>query len=220
MTVRMLLLVAVAGAAATSTAFAQSREPLPIVVLDIRGTSVGLPTTFGWTPPVPEETVVPSRSYGLDVGGHVYPLRGGVVSLGIGAALVLSRGVATQAEPANDTDTLVRPEVTTRLASIAPQLSVNFGHRHGWSYLSGGVGRARVRSEVSQPLTPASPTTVDAGWVQTINWGGGARWFINDHIAFTFDLRWHRLPDVDATVNRPAAGKTSLIVVGGGISIK
>jgi hypothetical protein len=220
MTVRLIVLVAVAGASAAGTAFAQQREPLPLAVLDIRGASAGLPTAFGWTPPVPEETVVPSRSFGLDLGGHLYLLRRNSVSLGIGAAVVFSRGVAMQAGAASDPDTSVLPEVTTRLTSFAPQLSINFGHRYGWSYLSGGVGRARVRSEVSQPLTPTSPSMVDIGWVQTINWGGGARWFLNDHVAFNIDLRWHRLPDVDATTGRPAAQKTSLIVVGGGISIK
>jgi hypothetical protein len=110
--------------------------------------------------------------------------------------------------------------VTTRLAMFASQFSVNFGHRGGWSYISGGLGRSRVRSEAS-PIPPATvPSNVEIGWVQTINYGGGARWFISDHIAFSLDLRWYRLPSVDATSTRPAAGRTTLLVAGGGISIK
>jgi opacity protein-like surface antigen len=219
MIVRVLLLVVAAIAGATSAASAQQKEPLPVAVLDLRGASVGLPTTFGWTPPLPEETSIPSRSYGFDVGGHWYPLRGGSVSLGLGANIVFSRGVVSQEETGEATASPAF-EVKTRLTSVAPQVSVNFGHRYGWSYLSGGIGRARVRSEVSPPLTPPAVSLVESEWVQSINWGGGARWFINDHVAFSLDLRWHRLPDVEATATRPAAGKTSLIVAGGGISIK
>jgi hypothetical protein len=61
---------------------------------------------------------------------------------------------------------------------------------------------------------------VEIGWVQTINYGGGARWFINDHLALNLDLRWHKLPSVAATTSHPATGRASLIVAGGGISVK
>jgi opacity protein-like surface antigen len=219
MIARVLLLAAAFLAGAASTSVAQQKEPLPRGVIDVRGASVGLPTVAGWTPPVPEGTVVPSRSYGLDVGGHLYIWRGRVVALGIGAAVVMSKGTTSPAEPAGAQLT-VAPKVATRLTSLAPQLSINFGHRLGWSYISGGVGRARVKADVSRRATLTSPTLVEIGWVETINYGGGARWFINDHIAFNLDLRWHKLPSVSATATQSAAGRTSLIVAGGGISIK
>jgi opacity protein-like surface antigen len=219
MIARVLLLAAAFLAGAASTSVAQQKEPLPRGVIDVRGASVGLPTVAGWTPPVPEGTVVPSRSYGLDVGGHLYIWRGRVVALGIGAAVVMSKGTTSPAEPAGAQLT-VAPKVATRLTSLAPQLSINFGHRLGWSYISGGVGRARVKADVSRRATLTSPTLVEIGWVETINYGGGARWFINDHIAFNLDLRWHKLPSVSATATQSAAGRASLIVAGGGISIK
>lgn len=219
MIARVLLLAAAFLAGAASTSVAQQKEPLPRGVIDVRGASVGLPTVAGWTPPVPEGTVVPSRSYGLDVGGHLYIWRGRVVALGIGAAVVMSKGTTSPAEPAGAQLT-VAPKVATRLTSLAPQLSINFGHRFGWSYISGGVGRARVKADVSRRATLTSPTLVEIGWVETINYGGGARWFINDHIAFNLDLRWHKLPSVSATATQSAAGRASLIVAGGGISIK
>jgi hypothetical protein len=220
MIVRVLLLAVASLTVTASATVAQQKEPLPVAVVDLRGASVGLPAVTGWTPPVPEGTVVPSRSAGVDIGGHVYFVRRRSVSLGIGGAVVFSRGVASPAEPASGGESSTLPEVTTRFTTFAPQLSVNFGHRYGWSYISGGLGRARVRSEVSRPATSTSPSAVEIGWVQSINYGGGARWFINDHIAFNLDLRWHKLPNVDATTTSAAAGKASLIVAGGGISIK
>lgn len=218
MIARVLLLAAALVTGAASVTAAQQREVLPIAVVDVRGASVGLPAVFGWTPPVPDDTVVPSRSYGLDAGAHVYVLRRRVISLGVGGMFVVSRGVSKPAEPESGVQTL--PEVRTRLTTVGSQLSINFGHRHGWSYLSGGIGRARVSSSVSLPATVASPTEVEIGWVRSINYGGGARWFINDHVAFNLDLRWHRLPEVAATATRDAAGRASLLVAGGGISIK
>lgn len=220
MTSRVLMLVVASLMGTASTTAAQQRESLPRAVLDLRGASVGLPAVEGWTPPVPETTVVPSRSYGLDVGGHVYLLRARVVSVGVGAAVVVSRGISKPPEPAAGAQATTVPEVRTRLTTLAPQLSFNFGHRYGWSYISGGIGRARVRSEVLRSAATTSPTSIEIGWVQTINYGGGARWFINDHIAFNLDLRWHKLPLVAATTSRPGAGRASLLVAGGGISIK
>jgi hypothetical protein len=220
MIARPLLLAVACVIGKASTSPAQQKEPLPRAVLDVRATSVGLPTVEGWTPPVPEGTLVPSRSLGFDLGGHVYIVRGRSVGLGLGAAMVMARKTTSPPDPPAGAEPSTAPDVTTRLTSVAPQLSLNFGHRLGWSYISGGVGRARVRADVSRPATIGSPTMVEIGWVQTINYGGGARWFINDHIAFNLDLRWHKLPSVSATATQPAAGRASLIVAGGGISIK
>jgi hypothetical protein len=204
-----------------STTLAQSgRERLPVAVVDVRGASVGLPTTEGWTPPVAENTLVPGRNYGVDLGAHVYALRGKRVALGIGASYVLAKGKTSPPAPAAGAAPSTVPDVTTRLRSLAPQLSINFGHRFGWSYLSGGIGRAWVNSEVTRAATLTSATMVEISGAQTINYGGGARWFLNEHIAFNLDLRWHKLPALAATTTQPATGKASLIVAGGGISIK
>ena len=148
----------------------------------------------------------------------MYLFRARIVSLGVGVAALVARGSATT--DAQSTTESVFPEVTTRVRSLTPQISLNFGHRQGWSYLSGGLGRARGASEVSRALTATSPSTVEIGWVRTLNYGGGARWFLGDHIALNLDLRWHTLPLVAATATQAGAGRATLIVAGGGISIR
>ena len=215
------MLAGVVTLAPASIGFAQqAKQPLPIAVVDVRAASVGLPTAEGWTPPVPDGTLIPGRNYGLDAGAHVYVLRGRRVALGFGAALVIAGGTTSPPEaPAGSTPNTA-PEVSTRVRMLAPQFSINFGHRFGWSYLSAGLGLARVSSDVSRALTPASPTAVEFGWSQSINYGGGARWFINEHIAVNLDLRWHTLPSMAATATQPATRRDSLVVAGGGISIK
>jgi hypothetical protein len=217
MTARVSLLAVTVVCATASATAAQPREPLPRAVFDVRAASVGLPTVAGWTPPVPQGTEVPSRSLGFDLGGHLHLFRSRVISLGIGAGALFARGTTTPPEATTGTPL---PEVTTRLRSVSSQLSINFGHGRGWSYLSGGIGRARVESQVSRAATATAPTAVEFESVPSINYGGGARWFLNDHIAFNLDLRWHQLSSVAASASRAAAGRATLIVAGGGISIK
>ena len=48
--------------------------------------------------------------------------------------------------PGNDEE-IEGPTITTRFTSFAPQLSFNFGRDEGWSYISGGIGSARITSE-------------------------------------------------------------------------
>jgi hypothetical protein len=108
--------------------------------------------------------------------------------------------------------------VETQITSFAPQLSLNFGHSLGWSYVSVGLGRARVESQAT--LTGATFTPRDSDYVKTLNYGGGARWFINDHLGVGFDLRWHKLGLVAPTATHPGAGRSSLLMAGVGIVVK
>jgi hypothetical protein len=78
--------------------------------------------------------------------------------------------------------------VQTDLRAISPQLSFNFGSGDGWSYLSAGLGVADV---VTQTTGPAGRR--DTPWLQAINFGGGARWFLKSHFAVGFDLRFRRI---------------------------
>jgi hypothetical protein len=110
------------------------------------------------------------------------------------------------------------PEVTTRITSVTPQVSLSFGHSLGWSYLSAGLGRTRVESEAT--LTGAIFTPRDSDWVKTLNYGGGARWFLNDHVGVGFDVRWHKVSLVTATATRPGAPRASLLVAGAGLVLK
>jgi hypothetical protein len=198
----------------------QNDRLLPRAVADVRVASVGLPTSPGWTPAVPAGTTVPGRALGFEAGGHLYAVRFKVGAIGFGGTYVFGRShtsppAATASQPA------VEPGVTTRLDMLSPQVSLNFGHRLGWSFIGGGLGRARATSEVSEPVAGVpTPAPAESGWQRAINYGVGARWFFSHHVAFSLDLRWYQLSAVDATTTRGALPRQSLFVAGGGISIK
>jgi hypothetical protein len=112
------------------------------------------------------------------------------------------------------------PEVTTKITTLAPQVSLNFGHSLGWSYLSAGLGQSRVKGEATPTTGTTTFTPSDSGHVKTINFGGGARWFMKDRLGFGFDLRWYKLSLVPATDTHPGAGRASLFAAGAGVVLK
>lgn len=223
MTPRSAVLVA-ALVLVVRTSAAQVPAPIPRFVADVRGATAGLPTSQGWTPVVPEGSEVPSRSLGLEVGGHVRVARMGALNLGIGATWLTARGTLTPDPPPPPDGTtppaVPSPEVSTRFTSIAPQLSLNFGRKLGWSYVSVGLGRARVRSEASAAATPTTPAIVESNWTRVLNFGGGARWFVSDHFGVGFDLRWHQLAAVTGDATRPSAPRETMLTLGVGISVQ
>jgi hypothetical protein len=166
--------------------------------------SSGLPSAAGWTPPVPADTTVPSRSLGVQGSGTVL-----VGRIGLGATFLFSEGHTT---PLPET-----PQVRTRVRAFAPQVSVNFGRRLGWSYLSAGYGAVKVTSDAAA-LGTLPAASVDSGWAPALNFGGGARWFIRDHFGASFDLRWHRLWSRD--IEGLTAPSTTFFVLGAGITIQ
>lgn len=194
------------------SAAAQTADPVGPFVVDVRGLMSGLPTTEGWTPVVPAGTDVPSRGFGLEGGAHFYFAKWGPARLGAGASFSMARGTATAV-------TAGTPDVKTRATTLAPQLSFNFGHRLGWSYLSAGYGGAQLTSEASRVgVTPAA--IVESGWMSAINIGGGARWFITEHFGVGFDARWHRLSSRDATATSLAAPRATLFHLAVGVSLQ
>lgn len=197
---------AVGLAALVSPARAQPREPLPPYVFDARGATVSLPTREGWTPTQGSGSDVPGRGWAAEVGGHMYPLRLGPVTVGLGAAWVAARG---RLKSASGT-----PGVTTRLAVVAPHLSFNFGHRLGWSYLSGGVGRGRVDSVAEGEL--ADPVEGS----KLLHYGGGARWFVRDRLAVGFDVRIYQLSPRPATLRRPPGPRLKQVALAAGVSFR
>jgi hypothetical protein len=211
-----------AGFAAASDA--QPREPIGWFVADVRAASAGLPVGEGWTPGVAEGTQVPARTLGFEFGAHVQFVRFRVGALGIGATWLTARGTASPPEPAEGTvipPDAIDPTVTTRLTSLSPQLSLNFGHALGWSYISAGLGRTRVQGEAEgAPGSTSRYAPVDSDWVTTLNFGGGARWFVNDRVGVGFDLRWRRLRPVAATATRPGAAGESTLSIAAGLSVK
>jgi opacity protein-like surface antigen len=221
MNIRTFMLAA-AMIGAASVVSAQQKEPLPRAVADLRAASAGLPTGIGWTPAVPEGTLIPGRGLGLDAGAHVYFARFKLGAIGVGSTVLLARGKAAppEAETSSSTPVTALPAVSTKLTAIVPQVSFNFGHRLGWSYISGGLGRTRVTSRVAEPLAGSPVAPAESGWARTINYGGGARWFINDHLAVNLDLRWYKIARVEATPTTGALPKQSLVTAGAGISIK
>lgn len=217
-----VVVFAVVVLATANASLAQPHEPIGRFVVDVRGASAGLPTEEGWTPAVPSGTVVPSRALGLEAGVHVYMVRFRGAALGLGATWLVSQGrIAPPVAPESTTaPTLASPEVTTRLSSVVPQLSLNFGHALGWSYLSAGLGQTRVESDAVAASSTIQFIPRDSGWTKTLNFGGGARWFITDHLGVGFDLRWHKLSIVPATATRPSAPRASLLTAGVGVSLK
>ncbi len=159
-------------------------------------------------------TDMPTRGYGLVVGAHFYPARGRNVALGLGGELLL-RARASRTIPPVVEDGPEGPTVVTSLTAVTPQVSLNFGKRNGWSYVSGGIGWASYASELQDD------PFADSGSRRTaINYGGGARWFATPHVAFTFDLRFYAIGAQEATTLRPAVAKTTVMVVSAGIGLR
>ena len=194
-------------------ATAQGVEPIGRFVVDVRGSiplygqNEQLAANEGLFP-----FQLPSRGLGIDVGGHLYPLRWRGITFGIGISLLTSAGERA----ADENDPVVDgPTVRTTFAAVSPQLSFNFGAKEGWSYLSGGLGVSRLTmSTVAQGNE--SPRRA-----KTINYGGGARWFVKRHLAFTLDLRFYAISPLPSTeTGELETPRITLMVVNAGVSFK
>jgi hypothetical protein len=100
-------------------------------------------------------------------------------------------------------------------------VSLNFGGRDGWSYVTVGLGRASFAMERREPDdTTAAPEDDDAKKISVLNYGGGARWFMKKRLAFTLDLRFYSLSAQEATAMHVATPKMRVMVFSGGFSIR
>ena len=156
---------------------------------------------------------IPSRGLGIAAGVNVYPFRLGKVSIGFGGEWLTSRGSKTL-EPTT-AGAPSSPTVTTSFSVLSPQISLNFGGRDGWSYVSGGIGLASFTTERED-----APVADADGRTRSLNYGGGARWFAKEHLAFCFDLRFYKINPQDATTGRPAFGGRRMMAFSAGISLK
>jgi hypothetical protein len=207
--------VVVLGAA---DAAAQPSQPVGPFVVDIRGSLA----RFKEDPAVAsalavEPSNLPTRGLGVTVGAHWYPLRRGRLSIGIGGELVMARDSRTAEPDEDEEDTPTStplPTVTTRFSSLSPQLSLNFGKRDGWSYLSGGIGLAALTPEKAGTAMP------DGDRVRAIHYGGGARWFTGPHVAFTFDVRFYTVSAQAAQGTRPSFPRSKFTVFSAGVSLR
>lgn len=200
-------------------------RPGPFAI-DIRGVTTAVPQDAFFFPRLPSGTLVPSRGFGLDLGGHVYLFNVGPARVGIGANLLRMRGTASPPEPVRTGTTpppanpiQATPDVRATVTTVAPQISLNFGSAAGWSYLSAGIGTAQITSSRSAFQTGAEETQ-ENGSVSSINVGGGARWFAKTHLAFSFEIRVHMLAAGSGTATAPSTPATKLVTAGVGISIK
>jgi hypothetical protein len=169
---------------------AQSLTPEPPgpYVIDIRGTTLGVPQTPDFYPAdLPGDTIIPARGFGLQAGAHLYRGKLGPGRFGFGVDFSWTRGTAAPVvSSSGSTGTITGitlPDVHVTMRVISPQVSWNFGSSKGWSYLTGGGGVASVRS-----VAGAQDLTRQVG---DINAGAGARWFLTDHLGVGFDLRAH-----------------------------
>jgi hypothetical protein len=160
---------------------------------------------------------LPGVGIGVLVGAHVYPVRWRAITFGIGGELTVNRAHQTLsiAAAADGSTPAIRPS-TERFTSVSPQLSFNFGSGHGWSYLTGGIGYS------TWYLVPEGqdPFPMDSARVQTINYGGGARWFKKRHLAFSFDVRFYAINPIPGSFGHADSPRTTLLIVGAGVSIK
>lgn len=214
---RRAMLAALAILSIAGSAGAQEREPPGPLAVDAR---VALP---GFTEDVSvasalgvDSATLPGRGLGLVFGAQWYPLRARAVTLGIGGELLLSRGSRA---PVTDEDAgppaVPGPEVRTTFSSLSPQVSLNFGTHRGWSYLTGGFGWGAFRTELAD-----SPVAPPASRPRVFNYGGGARWFAKEHLAFALDLRFYAIAAQEAVVARPAYASQTLMVFSAGVAFK
>lgn len=217
--VLVLLVLLAAGPAS-----AQTSERLPWFSVDLHGAWVGLPTAEGWVPPLSATTPLPGRGWGLAGGATVYPLKLGVATFGLGVSLATGKGssdplTSTTGSGPTEQTAQTTTSVTTQITSVLPQLSINFGHKLGWSYLSVGYGRTKVASS-SEAFGSLAAITVPEAWNAALNFGGGAKWFMKPHLGAGFDVRFTKLSSRGATEVLPSAKRTQMITLSVGISIQ
>ncbi len=187
------------------------------MALDIHGDFVKFPDTQALADSRNLLSVadLPGTAFGGTIALHFYPLRWKAVTFGLGGEVVGLR--AHNVPSALESQTSGTIAVTEKFLSASPQLSFNFGSAAGWSYISGGVGL----SQWSVIPDGAAPQDVDTARLTTLNYGGGARWFMKRHLAFSFDVRIYSIDKgAPSSTGLPGSPHASLMVIGAGISLR
>jgi hypothetical protein len=207
------LLLVLCGFARLSSA----QEPPPRIgpfVVDLHGTVPRFPND----PQLAESRglapgELPGSGLGVHTGAHVYVLEWRALTVGLGGSLTLARS-HSGVKPLSPVET--GRAVTEKFTHVAPELSFNFGTGRGWSYISGGIGPG-VWSVVPDGQVP---TPGDEERLQTINYGGGARWFAKPHLAFSFDVRFYAINPGSPRGLLPGSPRRTLLILGAGVSVK
>lgn len=208
------LLVSSCLLASPGVSRAQVAAPPGPFVVDARGAFSNVARTEELSVPrglQPAE--LPNRVLGLDVGAHFYPVRK-KVTLGIGASLLMIGGTQTPGSSDDGTGATTVTEGEFRVRGIAPQLSLNFGSSRGWSYLGGGLGFSQLKAGRAESDLAYSPNLL------TLNVGGGARWFVSEHVAITFDGRYYRMASKPLEADYIGNPVVSMFVLSAGLSFK
>jgi hypothetical protein len=202
----------------TVAAPASAQEPLPKVgpfVVDLQGLFVKFPATQQLVDSRGLDAIseLPGAAFGGRLGLHLYFLRWKQLTFGIGGEVV---GLRAHNVPPADTSIMGLQPVTEKFLSASPQLSFNFGGRNGWSYISGGIGLSQWA------IVPDGAESQDADIerLRTTNYGGGARWFMKPHLAFSFDVRVYSIAAGTPALGFPGSPRSNLTVIGAGVSIK
>jgi hypothetical protein len=198
---------------------ARAQDPppaLPPIVIDLQGAFTRLPDDAELADSRGLETSeLPGSALGGNVAAHLYLFRYRAVTFGIGGHLTYVGGHQTPEDSPEGGSALLQP-VTERVVSGGAQLSFNFGTGDGWSYLSGGIGRTVW--QIIPGERGALPA--DEERLKTLNYGGGARWFITRRLAFSFDVRFHAINPGTPTATLFGSPRTTLMVISVGGTIK
>jgi hypothetical protein len=193
-------------------AHAQPEPTLPPLVIDVRGFYAGLgrdPATATGLGVPPSE--LPNRGLGGFAGLHLYPIRTKGFAVGLGGEGLLARG---RSQPLASDGTALGPPIEQRLRGLAGILTLNFGHRQGWSYLAAGMGPLQF------PTFQGESPPGDPPQQMTLNYGGGARWFIKRHVAFGFDIRFYVTKPELPVPPYPPRERNRLLIMSAGLSFK
>ena len=195
-------------------AYAQVQQPISPYVIDLRGfySGLGQDLTTAANLGVPAINL-PKRGLGGVLGLHVYPLRKKTFALGLGGEFLLARGRAQEKD--DTTGDPVGLPIEQRVVSLSPQISLNFGHRGGWSYLTAGMGPLSFET-FQGTIAPADAPPKK----NTINMGGGARWFAASHVAFMFDVRYYLTRPEEVIGPFPGRARNRLRILSAGIAIR
>jgi hypothetical protein len=194
-----------------------AQEPPPRIgpfVIDIHGTLPHFPddpqlaASRGLS-----QSELPGLGLGVHAGAHVYVFKWKAMTVGLGGSVTAARAHASEKVSA---DALIARATTETFTHAAPELSFNFGNGNGWSYISGGIGLSTWSIVPDGSL----PSAADEERLRTVSYGGGARWFIKKHLAFSFDARFYQIDPGTPTVVTPGGPRTTLLIAGAGISLK
>jgi hypothetical protein len=211
--------LAVVFASFSAPALAQDPPPpIPWVVVDLHGTFPRFHTDdqlLADSRNLKSLAELPGTGLGVQIGLQIYPLHTRYVTVGLGGELAFARSRQTPPAGALAADGTPLRSTEERITSLSPQLSLNFGNGSGWSYLSAGLG------QTTWFLAPDDlgeyPPNSDK--LKTFNYGGGARWFIKPHVAFSLDVRFYVISPGFAYIF-PATPRTTLLIIGAGVSLK